>query len=235
MRPDILVLQEIGTVDFLEELRADLKQEGLQYPYAVHMFGRDPVRHVAMLSMVPPDEVVKHQHLDFQYLDSREEVKRGLLEVSFLGSDGSRFTVFGLHLKSRWTDDKRDPESALRRTREAEACRNLIISRTLEVGHSKFMVVGDFNAHPRSAPMRRFYKRGKLNLGSLLLAIDSRGEFWTYFYEKESSYQAVDGFVLSPEMSPHVDGGSGRIVDSSGSMTGSDHRMVYADFVFGVR
>ena len=57
IRPDILVLQEMGSLDFLEELRADLNQDGVHYPYAIHMDGPDPDRHVAILSMISPTDV----------------------------------------------------------------------------------------------------------------------------------------------------------------------------------
>ncbi|MGJ8653251.1 MAG: endonuclease/exonuclease/phosphatase family protein [Opitutaceae bacterium] len=231
-RPDILVLQEMGSLDFLEELRADLNVEGLHYPYAVHMRGPDYNRHIAILSMLPPEEVVKFKHIDFKYLDRREKVKRGMVEVSFMGPQQERFTLFAVHLKSRYTEDKADPESELRRVKEAEACRNVIISRTLEKNQDKFMILGDFNAYPGSAPMRRFYKRGKLKIGNRLPAHDSNGEQWTYFYNRESSYHTVDGFVLSAGMAPHVKAGNAKIVDSGDVMTGSDHRMVYADFIF---
>ena len=231
-RPDILVLQEMGDVDFLEELRSDLHQEGLHYPYAVHLQGADPVRHVAVLSMVPPLEVRKHKYLDFKYLDRRERVKRGLLEITFEGANGAQFTLFTLHLKSRWTDEEADPFSELRRTREAEACRNLVVKRILNRKSDRYMIVGDFNAPPNSAAQRRFQRRGKLEIGSPLPAFDSRGEVWTYFYKKESSYQAVDGFIVSPAMAKHVEGGAGVIVDIEGALDGSDHRLVYADFQF---
>ncbi|MDP4610981.1 MAG: endonuclease/exonuclease/phosphatase family protein [Opitutales bacterium] len=232
IRPDILVLQEMGSLDFLEELRADLNQDGVHYPYAIHMDGPDPDRHVAILSMISPTDVKKHTHLDFKYLEGREVVKRGLLEVSFQSESGELFRVFGLHLKSRWTVDKADPESELRRVREAEACRSRIIERTANMEEDRFIIAGDFNAHPGSSAMRRFYKRGSLAIGSLLPAADSRGEVWTYFYEKEALYQSVDGFVLSSAMAPYVRTGKGKIADQPGVLTGSDHRMVYADFVF---
>lgn len=232
VRPDILVLQEMGTLDFLEELRADLNQEGIHYPYAIHMDGPDADRHIAVLSMLNPVDVKKHAHLDFKYFESREVVKRGLLEVSFQSDNGELFKVFGLHLKSRWTENDSDPESELRRAREAEACRNRIVDRTIAIDEGRYVIAGDFNAHPGSATMRRFYKRGSLMIGSLLPATDSRGEVWTYFYEKEALYQSVDGFVLSPDMAPYVRTGKGKIADHPGALTGSDHRMVYVDFVF---
>jgi endonuclease/exonuclease/phosphatase family metal-dependent hydrolase len=230
--PDILVLQEIGTVDFLEELRADLASEGLDYPYAIHLEGADTERHLALLSKLPAKEVVKHTDLEFNYLGRRETVKRGLLEASFEGVDGRTFTIFSVHLKSRWTTDKEDPESALRRTREAEVCRDRIIERTLDQGNGDFIIAGDFNDHPNTGTMRRFYRRGDLAIGSLLPAADSRGELWTYFYEKAATYQLVDGFVVSSELKSAVKAGEGKIVDIDGALSGSDHRMVYADLVF---
>ncbi len=231
--PDILLVQEIGGVDFLEELRADLALDGLDYPYAIHLEGADPDRHLAILSMLPAQEVVKHTDLEFKYLERREVVKRGMLEVCFEGPDGQPFSVFAVHLKSRWSQDDDDPESALRRTREAEACRNRIVARTTELGVKNYIIAGDFNDVPGSAAMRRFYQRGSLAVGSFLPAADSRGEVWTYFYEKEATYQSVDGFVVSPDFLSYVSAGRGNIVDLPGALSGSDHRMVYADFNFG--
>lgn len=227
--PDILVLQEMGTVDFLEELRIDLSREGQDYSYAIHMTGVDPDRHLAILSKLPPKQVVKHKKLDFKYFDGRKLVKRGMLETTFQFEDACDFTLFAVHLKSRYEENKADRLSTMRRTREAEACRNRIIERTHEMGRSHYLIAGDFNDHPNSAPMRRFYQRGDLKIGTLVPATDSRGEVWTYFYEKEARYELVDGFITSPKMMPHIKAGAGRISDLPGAMTGSDHRMVYID------
>jgi endonuclease/exonuclease/phosphatase family metal-dependent hydrolase len=229
--PDILVLQEVGPLAFLEELRADLAQEGLAYPHSVHLDGPDPARHLALLAKVAPVEVFQHTDLDFKYLDGRERVKRGMLELVFEMSDGERFKLFVVHLKSKYTNDKRDPNSRQRRTREAEACRNRIIERTIDMGVHRFLVAGDFNDHPVSAPLRRFYSRGDLEIGQLVPAADTRGEVWTYFYEKRAQYSLVDGFVASPQMLPRVEGGRGTVVDTPGALDGSDHRMVYLDLV----
>jgi len=199
--PDILALQEMGTPGFLEELRADLANEGLDYAHAVHLSGPDPERHVALLSKVPPVE----------------------------GENGEVFKLFIVHLKSKYTVHKKDPESQLRRTREAQACRNRIVERTFDIGVDRFLVAGDFNDHPDSGPLRRFYSRGELQLGDLVPAADSRGEVWTYFYERRGQYSLVDGFVVSPEMAPNIKAGRGYIVDTPGALDGSDHRMVYLD------
>lgn len=229
--PDILALQEIGPLAFLEELRADLAKEGLEYPYALHLRGPDTERHLALLSKVAPLEVVQHTDLDFKYFDRREQVKRGMLEVSFEAPDGEPFKLFVVHLKSKFTDKKADPESQIRRTREAEACRNRIVERSFDLGVDRFLIAGDFNDHPDSGPLRRFYVRGDLEIGRLVPAADSRGEVWTHYFERRGQYSRVDGFVASTEMFPLIDGERGKIVDSPGALNGSDHRLVYLELV----
>lgn len=140
--PDILAVQEIGGLPFLEELRSDLSDEGLHYPYITLMQAADSVRYVAVLSKFAPTHLVKHQDLNFKYQASRETVRRGLLEVSFTRADSSIFKLFVVHLKSRWSDVKADPESQQRRTREAEACRDRIIERTYAIGMTDFLIAG---------------------------------------------------------------------------------------------
>lgn len=227
--PDILVLQEMGSIDFLEELRSDLNRDGVHYDYAVHMKGADPGRHVAVLSKRAPHGVVKHGGLDFKYFEGREVVKRGLLELAFELDDGQEFKLFAVHLKSRYTEVEEDEGSSLRRVREAEACRDQIIKRTQELGVDHYLIVGDFNDHPASAPLRRFYRRGDFVIGELVPAADSRGEVWTYYYEKEARYEAVDGFIASPAIQSRISAGRAQIVDRAGALSGSDHRMVYLD------
>jgi predicted extracellular nuclease len=229
--PDVLVLQEMGSIAFLEELRADMARDGIHYDYLVHMEGADQNRYLAVLSKRAPKGVFKHKDLNFKYFEGREVVKRGMLEMTFELTCGSKFQLFALHLKSRYTDKKEDLQSSLRRVREAEACRNRIVERTHDQGTDKYLIVGDFNDHPSSATMRRFYRRGNLEFGALVPAADSRGERWTYFYEKESRYESVDGFVVSFALMPTIKAGRAQIVDSLGALTGSDHRMVYLDLM----
>ncbi|WP_269525550.1 endonuclease/exonuclease/phosphatase family protein [Coraliomargarita parva] len=229
VRPDILFLQEMGETMFLEELRTDLANAGLHYPYAVHFKAQDEVRQTAVLSRLAPKQVVKHRDLDFKYMDRRESVKRGLLEVSFEPVEGVMFRLFGVHLKSRWSDEKKDPESALRRVREAEACRDRVVARTLDLGERHYLVTGDFNDDLNSAPLRRFYQRGSLVLGWHVPATDSRKEWWTHYYRKQGSYTTVDGFILSEALKPALKQDSACIYDAPGVLEGSDHRMVYLD------
>ena len=229
---DILLVQELGSSAYLEELRLDLASEGLLYKYALHLAAADTSRQIGVLSRIAPSEVVRHTDLEFKYFGEPAPVWRGLLEVIFEAESGTGFSLFGLHLKSRWTTDERDPQAREYRTRSAEACRDRVIERTVERGELRYLIAGDFNDHPSSSAFRRFYQRGDLKLGSLLRAEDSRGELWTYFYAREVTYQLIDSMVLSPELMPHVKGGRGGIIDHPQALEGSDHRLVYVDLEF---
>ena len=183
--PDVLAIQEIGPHSFLKELKADLAQEGIVYSHSVHMKGEDPIRHLAVLAKIAPIEVVRHKDLAINYQNRNMFVKRGMLELAFSSPEGGIFKLFVVHLKSRRTDIKSDPQSRQRRTLEAEVCRNRIVERTFGMGITDFIIAGDFNDHPESAPLRRFYNRGGLEIGTLVPASDSRGESWTHYYKRE--------------------------------------------------
>ena len=51
--PDVLALQEMGSVAALLELRAALKAEGLDFPHWEHVAGSDANVHLAILSRFP--------------------------------------------------------------------------------------------------------------------------------------------------------------------------------------
>jgi endonuclease/exonuclease/phosphatase family metal-dependent hydrolase len=53
LRPDVLALQEMGSVAALLELRAALQAEGLDFPHWEHVTGSDANLHVAILSRFP--------------------------------------------------------------------------------------------------------------------------------------------------------------------------------------
>jgi hypothetical protein len=121
----------------LDELQRDLKTEGTDYPYAVLLEGSDADRHVALLSKRPLKSVVPHVDLEFAYFGGKERVKRGMLEVT-ISTAASDLTLFGVHLKSRFTDRPDDPMSALRRAGEATAVRDCVPQRVGEPATARF-------------------------------------------------------------------------------------------------
>ncbi len=227
---DILALQEMGTEPFLRELQRDLAREGLDYPHALLMEGDDPVRHVAVLSRVPPVHAEGHADLDFPYLQGRIPMKRGLQEVHF-ETAGVRWILFNIHLKSRFTDYREDPRSHWRRTSEARVARDSIRRRHGESG-TAYMVIGDFNDTTRSAPVRRFLTVGDRTLAFMLDATDRNGQRWTHHWAREDVYSRVDYILVSPALLPHVEGGRAWIFDHPDTAAASDHRPVVTELVF---
>jgi len=225
LNADVLALQEMGSAAHLEELRRDLKGEGLDYPHAVLLEADDADRHVALLSKRPLKDIVRHTDLEFTYFGERTKVKRGLLQVSVATTVGE-LTIFALHLKSRFTDRADDPLSAVRRTAEAAAIRDRVLQRFPNPDEARLILLGDCNDSRTSKPIERLLKRGKTELVELLRAADSRGETWTHDYRREESYSHVDHVFVSARLKPAVKDGVARIFDGDGVREASDHRPV---------
>ncbi len=227
--PDVLALQEIGSVPHLEELRQDLAREGLDFPHGRLLPAADPERHVAVLSRLPFAEVVEHGELEFTYFGERELVKRGLLEVRF-GEGPREWRVFVVHLKSRYTDRPDDPLSETRRVLEARAVRDRILEVCPRPEATPFLILGDFNDTTRSRTLAAFRARGRTPIATPLPATDSRGETWTHFFRGEDVYSRVDYILASAAALPGIIGGRATIHEWTGASEGSDHRMVHADY-----
>jgi endonuclease/exonuclease/phosphatase family metal-dependent hydrolase len=225
LKADVLLLQEVGGPAYLEELRRDLKAEGLDYPQAYVLEGNDPDRHVAVLSRRPFKAVVPHPDLEFPYFKTKERVKRGLLELT-LFTAGGEVTLFAVHLKSRFTDRPDDPQSAQRRVGEATAIRDAVLERFPDPATARFLILGDCNDGKTGKAVQRLMRRGKTAVAQLLPAADGRGESWTHAYRKEETYSRVDHILVSPGLRAAVVGGAARIYDQPGVREASDHRPV---------
>ncbi|MGE4551319.1 MAG: endonuclease/exonuclease/phosphatase family protein [Opitutales bacterium] len=231
VKPDVLALQEIGPKPFLRELQNDLQTDGITYPHHAWIEAEDEDRHLAVLSKIPIAEIRLHRDLDFKYFDGREKIKRGLLEVVFETGD-LQWSLFVVHLKSKWTERKDDFEAAARRTGEARAARDFIKKTHPPENSPRYLVAGDFNDHRDSAPLRRFLKSGDTPLTTIVPAADSRGDVWTHYWKKRDLYSRVDFFLATAPMLKLVKDGRGKVVDSPEPRLASDHRMVYIDLSF---
>ena len=234
VNPDILAIQEMGDYPYMVELWMDLNTTGgPYYPYAVWMpnEGDGEVRHLAFLSKYPPVSIVKHTNVSFSYFGGVEHSGRGLLEMTFC-HHGANFHIFNLHLKSMWTERKDDPQAKIRREKEARTMRDLIRKKYPPESKSEYLIVGDFNDHKDSAPLRRFTTVNQSVLSSMIPCFDSRGHLWTHYFKKQDSYSRIDYILANPTMAKRFIPKSGWIIDSEESKFASDHRMIYADFSF---
>lgn len=229
--PDILVLQEMGPDPYLGELQADLKAEGLDLPFRFVARGADEERHVALLSRIQPSRVLTHKDLKFEYFGETTPVKRGMLEAVF-HTRGYEWKLFGLHLKSKWSDYEEDPQSSDRRRSEALACRARIQDLQRQDG-LPFLILGDLNDTKSTAPVRLLQFRGKVEVAAALEASDSRGDRWTHYYHKEDSYARIDYILKSPDFPARVVGDRAHIRDGPQVLKATDHRLVWVDLDWG--
>ena len=225
LNADVLVLQEMGGQPYLDELRRDLKDDGVDYPHAALASASDADRHLAVLSRRPLVAVTTHADLEFTYFGVKEGVKRGLLEAT-VATAGGDVTVFALHLKSRYTERPDDPLSAVRRAGEAMAIRDRVLRRFPAPANSRFVLLGDCNDGRNSRAAAALQKRGKTEISALLPALDSRGEAWTHLYRREESYTRVDLIFVSPGLKAVVKNAAARVYDGEGVREASDHRPV---------
>ena len=225
--PDILALQEMGELPYLEELQRDLKRDGLDYPYAYLGVGIDQVRHTAVLSKIKPIAVKKHLDLRFKYFDNYQNPQRGLLELKFAELKGlPAFSLYVVHLKSKRTVRKDDFESNSMREKEARVIRDRVLRDHGEGPDAAYLVVGDFNDLRNAAPLARFQEIGGRKTGKLLDVRDGDGFYWTYYWSRAHLYSRIDYIVAGAAMFESWTGTGGIY----GETDGSDHRLVWADF-----
>lgn len=221
--PDILAVEEMGPQPFLDDFQRELKQAGQSFAHTVVLEAADADRHVAVLAKLPFKEIRRHAEVPTTYFGQRERVKRGVLEVVFATSGGD-FSLFVVHLKSKYTERPDDPESAEQRRLEAEAVRDLVLVRYPDPAHGRFIICGDWNDTRASKPVRTLLKRGETSLGELLPALDAHGETWTHYYRREDVYSRIDFMLVSPALLPAITARAATIFDGPGVADASDHR-----------
>ena len=232
--PDVLAIQEIGERVYLDELWQDLNNtNGTQFKYCAWLpgFEEGEQRHLALLSKIPFTLVKNSPDLSFKYFEVRRSPSRGLLEAEFeIG--GQKWTLFNLHLKSKWTERPDDPEASIRREKEARTIRDYIRSKYPPYKDPSYVVLGDFNDHKNSAPLRRFLQVNNSELTKMIQCQDKRGHFWTHYWDKQDTYSRFDYLLASPMLHKKLVPESPRIGDFHLCLHGSDHRIVFADFEF---
>lgn len=233
IKPDILVLQEMGGEKFLKELQSDLRAEGINFPFLTVMKGVDTTRHIGVLSKESFSKIIPYDHLtsSFSKKEKKLAVRRGLLEVCFV-SEGFEWSLFGLHLKSRRSDKYGDRDSSKQRMDEAWVICEKIKERYPDPQKSNYIVLGDFNDLPKSKTLKYFLEFKKQGIANMLDARDSRGECWTYYREGYGTYSQIDYILISSGLLKTTKAKGASIVDAPFALKGSDHRMVYADLEF---
>ena len=128
--------------------------------------------------------------LSFKYFEVRRSPSRGLLEAEF-ETNGQKWSLFNLHLKSKWTERPDDPEAAIRREKEARSIRDYIfvlvlgdIQGSIRSNLHSCLEIWD-NDHKDSSPLRRFLQVNNSELTKMIQCRDAEGHFWTHYWDKQ--------------------------------------------------
>ncbi len=246
LTPDVLALQEMGSLGALQELRASLKSEGLEFPFWELVSGVDTNIHIAVLSRLPI--VARRPHTNDTFLVGRRRasVSRGFAEVDIEVNPACKFTLLVAHLKSLRPVPVGD-EADLR-LEEARILRGIINDRLTTATDANLVVCGDFNDTQDSAPLKEIIGRGKLKLVDTRPAErsadslsppnaipDLRNVTWTYHFSKNDTFSRVDYMLLSPGMSRSWVTNETFVLALPDWGLASDHRPLAATFRAGSR
>jgi endonuclease/exonuclease/phosphatase family metal-dependent hydrolase len=241
IKPDVLALQEMGTVSALQQLRADLKAEGLDYPHWEHVTSYDTNVHVAILSRFPFTTRRAHTNDNFLLSGRRFRVSRGFAEVDVQVNPNYSFTLITAHLKSKRPIPEAD--EAEMRFEEARILRGKIDARFAANPNANIIVLGDLNDTKDSRPTREVIGRGRNKLvdtrpaerngddaPSANPAWDPRNITWTHYFGREDTYSRIDYILISPGMAREWVTNQTYILTLPNWGVGSDHRPLVATF-----
>jgi len=155
MDVDVLAVQEVEDIDILRDFNR--RQLGGLYKHQVLIEGND-IRFidVGLLSKLPVGAVSSHQAAEHADDPGKPVFSRDLLEVEIFNPERTKklFTIYNTHLKSHVGDEKSGGKAKndLRRRRQAESISAIVAGR--QRPSSRFMITGDMNDAPTTAPMQ---------------------------------------------------------------------------------
>lgn len=239
LKPDVLVIQEIGGAGALEDLADRLATAGVQLPHREIAWGADPAIAVAVLSRYPFVSQRSHTNNTILAEGRMLRTSRGFVEVEFHAPEGLPVTLLAAHLKSKRETGR--PSEALIREAEARALRHHVDALFDRDPGARILVAGDLNDHQDSRPLRLLKSRGPRGLVDLRPGERRVGTptdtthhadtaTWTHHYAKEDSYSRFDYILVSPAMRLHWRPEGSFVAEVPGGSKASDHRPVVASF-----
>ena len=241
LKPDVLALQEMGSLSALLELRDSLKTDGLTLPYWQHLAGADTNIHVVLLSRFPFAASRPHTNESFLLNGRRFRVSRGFAEVDIQVNRNYSFTLIAAHLKSK--RGLAEADEAEMRLEEAKLLREKIDARLATDPNANLVVLGDFNDTKDSASTKAVIGRGKTKLVDTRPAerngddiqpagpqVEHRRITWTHYYGKEDSYQRIDFVLVSKGMAREWITNETYVLALANWGLASDHRPLVAAF-----
>lgn len=244
MRADIVVLQEIGSLDALQDLNQALEKDALHYPFQVFSETPESPIHLGMLSRHPVSKVTHHATNVFVLYGKAYRPSRAFLEVDVSLPGGRTLKIMAAHLKSKRPVGYADQWDL--RNREAWLLRQLIEQRMKESPDALLAVVGDFNDGPSSRTLRRILgPPGSFRLTDarpaegvpgkprrLMVGDKRRVAVWTHFFATEDVFSRNDYVLMNRPLSRHFQRDRSFVLHLPQWGQASDHRPVVAVFEF---
>jgi endonuclease/exonuclease/phosphatase family metal-dependent hydrolase len=226
IKPDILGVVEIGSLEDLRDLRARLKAAGLDYPHFEWHDAEDPVRHVALLSRFPIVARNSKKGIVFQVDGSMQPMARGILDVTVEITPQYSLRLIGLHLKSKRPVPEFD-QAALR-AKEATHVRGLVEEILNAEPKTNLMIFGDLNDTRNEYPIRQILgpQTSPNRLTDLPLA-DPQGDRWTHYWQAADIYSRIDYLIVSSALLPEIQLDHSGINRAENWSIASDHRVIF--------
>ena len=237
--PDVLALQELGSVAALLELRDSLKAEGLDLAHWQYVSGSDTNIHIAVLSKFP--FTARRTYTNESYLlgGRRFHISRGFMELEIQVNSGYAFSVFTAHFKSKRAIPQAD-ETQIRQE-EARLLREKIDAHLAANPERNLVVLGDFNDTKDALSTRILVGQGKHKLVDTRPAerngdkianpsASARKITWTLYYGKTDTFSRVDYIMLSAGMAREWLAQETYIATIADWGLASDHRPLVAGF-----
>lgn len=237
IKPDVLALEEIGSISALQELRGSLKTAGLDLPYWEHVNASDTNIHIAVLSKFPFTSVRPQTNDDYLLNGKRLFVRRGFAVVDIRVNTNYSFTLIAAHLKSKLPSPLADEVEL--RSEEANILREKVDAAFAANPNVNLVVLGDLNDYKNSKAIRTILGRGKRglldtrpaernveNLKNPFQIPDGPAVTWTHYYSVEDLYSRLDYILLSPGMAREWVANESYVLAMPDWGKGSDHRPV---------
>ncbi len=221
---DVLALQEIGGIEALQSLRAEVP-----YPHWEHIIAHDTNIQIAVLSRFPIIARKPHTNDSFLLYGRRFRAGRGFAEVQIQVNPSYVFTLITTHLKSKVPVP--EGNQAELREQEATLLRSKIEAVLKANPEANLVVLGDLNDTKDSAAIRTIISKGASALVDTRPAERKSSQItWTYFYAREDSYSRVDYILLSKGMAREWHRDESCVFSLPDWSSASDHRPVLAVF-----
>ena len=259
MNADIVAVQEVENITALLTFNAGMDAP---YRYLALIEGNDPrFIDVGVLSRLPIGSAISHRWVPDPANPQNFLFSRDRLAVKILNHARTEqlFTIWVGHLKSKFVDPRiTDPDEIAtaqqdndgKRTRQAQAMHDIIDAHHGD--NDPFIVCGDFNDHPGSAPLQPLLQ-SNLPIQDVFhdgVQVDferpegegprisnpedqPQNENWTHRHARSNepdAYERFDQILLSQSLQPmQADALIQRRTHWSKNHAGSDHDPVYVD------